>query len=58
MTRDKNPSDPVILGSARTAQGKFLGGLATLTAVELGQIAVKAAVERSGIDTTQIDEII
>ncbi|MCC6896513.1 MAG: acetyl-CoA C-acyltransferase [Anaerolineae bacterium] len=50
--------DPVILGSARTPQGKFLGGLASLTAAELGQIAVKAAVERSTIDTNNIDEVI
>src|SRR4051812_41855749 len=58
MTRDKNLRDPVILGSARTPQGKFLGSLASLTAAELGQIAVKAAVERSAIDTTRIDEVI
>lgn len=58
MTKDKSLRDPVILGSARTPQGKFLGGLASLTAAELGQIAVKAAVERSGIDTPQIDEVI
>jgi acetyl-CoA C-acetyltransferase len=58
MTQDKNLRDPVILGSARTPQGKFLGGLASLTAAELGQIAVKAALERSGIDTAQIDEVI
>ncbi len=58
MTHDKNLRDPVILGSARTPQGKFLGGLALLTAAELGQIAVKAAVGRSGIDTAHIDELI
>ncbi len=58
MTHDKSPRDPVILGSARTPQGKFLGGLASLTAAELGQIAVKASIERSGIDTSAIDEVI
>ncbi|MEP6989216.1 MAG: acetyl-CoA C-acyltransferase, partial [Chloroflexota bacterium] len=58
MIRDKSLRDPIILGSARTPQGKFLGGLASLTAAELGQIAVKAAGERSHIDTEQIDEVI
>ena len=58
MTSSKTALDPVILASARTPQGKFLGGLASLSAAELGQIAVKAAVQRSGIDTSQIDEVI
>ncbi len=58
MTPSKTALDPVILASARTPQGKFLGSLASLSAAELGQIAVKAAVERSGIDTAQIDEVI
>ena len=52
MTREKSLRDPVILSSARTPQGKFLGGLASLTAAELGQNVVKAAVERSGICKT------
>ncbi len=58
MTQDKNALDAVILASARTPQGKFLGGLASLSASELGQIVIKAAVERSGINTAQIDEVI
>ena len=50
---------PVILaGSARTAVGRFLGGLAPLTAPQLGALAVKAAVERSGINPQIIDEVI
>src|SRR6476620_9852910 len=58
MMQDKHALDPVILASSRTSQGKFLGGLASLSAAELGQVAVKAAVERSGINTSQIDEVI
>jgi acetyl-CoA C-acetyltransferase len=58
MTQDKNPRDVVILSSARTPQGKFLGGLASLTAAELGQIAVKAAAERSQINTADVNEVI
>ena len=34
MTHDKSLRDPVILGSARTPQGKFLGSLASLTAAK------------------------
>ncbi len=54
----KNGTEPVILGSARTPQGKFLGTLSGLTAVELGRIAVRAAVERSGVDKNDIAELI
>src|SRR5437899_69106 len=49
---------PVIVGAARTPTGKFLGGLASLSAPELGAIAIQAAVERSRIDPAAIDEVI
>lgn len=58
MTILKSRREPVILGSARTPQGKFLGSLASLNAAQLGQLAVKAVVERSGINTNEIDEVI
>ena len=48
----------VILSAVRTPVGKFLGGLAPLSATQLGAIAVRAAVERAGIDPKQVDEII
>ncbi len=54
----KKAREAVILGSARTPQGKFLGVLSSLTAAELGKIAVRAAVERSGIDAAEVDEVI
>ncbi len=54
----KNGREAVILGAARTPQGKFLGGLSSLTAAELGKIAYGAAVERSGIDKNDINEVI
>jgi acetyl-CoA C-acetyltransferase len=47
----------VILGAARTPIGAFLGGLAPLRAPELGAIAIKCAVERSGVEPGQIDEV-
>lgn len=47
----------VILGSARTAIGKFGGGFKNLRAVDLGAAAMSAALERSGVDPSQIDEV-
>ncbi|MGB7340343.1 MAG: acetyl-CoA C-acyltransferase [Phototrophicaceae bacterium] len=55
---DKSKRDPVILGSARTPQGKLMGALAPLSAAELGQVAFKAAIERSGINTANVNEVI
>lgn len=48
----------VIIGGARTPFGKFGGGLSSLSASELGGIAIKAALERSGVDVGQVDEVI
>ena len=48
----------VILAAARTPIGKFLGGLAPLSAPELGAVAIRAAVERSHVPVDEIDEVI
>ena len=48
----------VIVSGVRTPFGKFGGGLSSLTASQLGGIAIKAAVERAGIDGSQVDEVI
>jgi acetyl-CoA C-acetyltransferase len=48
----------VIVSGARTPIGRFLGGLAPLKAPELGGTAIRAAVERSGIDPSEIDDVI
>lgn len=49
---------PVIVGAARTPTGKFLGSLASLTTPQLGAIAIKEAVKRSGIVPEAIDEVV
>ena len=50
---------PVLLkGGARTPIGRFLGGLSHFSAPQLGAIAVRAAVERSGIDVRDVEEVI
>ncbi|RMG86633.1 MAG: acetyl-CoA C-acetyltransferase [Chloroflexi bacterium] len=54
----KHAREAVILSTARTPQGKFLGALSSLSAAELGKIAYQAAVERSGVSPEDIDELI
>ena len=48
----------VIVGAARTPIGKFLGGLSPLRAPELGAVAIRAALERSKVPASDIDEVI
>ena len=49
---------PVILSAVRTPIGKFMGGLSTFSAVELGAKVVAEAVRRAAIEPAQVDEII
>ena len=51
-------SDIVITGAARTPVGSFSGAFATTPAHELGAIAIKAALERSKVDASDVDEVI
>jgi acetyl-CoA C-acetyltransferase len=48
----------VILGGARTPFGKLNGALASLSAVELGTVAARAALERSGVSQADIEDSI
>ncbi|VTU47997.1 acetyl-CoA C-acetyltransferase [Latilactobacillus sakei] len=48
----------VIMSAKRTPIGKFGGQLASLTAVDLGTIAAKAAIQAAGIEADQIDQAI
>lgn len=58
MTTENN-RDPVILSAARTPMGRFQGGLSPLSAPQLGAAAIKAAVERAGIQNLEgIDEVL
>jgi acetyl-CoA C-acetyltransferase len=49
---------PVLVSAVRTPIGRFLGGLSSLSATDLGALAIRAAVERAGIDTRDLDEVI
>ncbi|GAB4245150.1 MAG: acetyl-CoA acetyltransferase [Thermoleophilia bacterium] len=50
--------DAVILSAARTPVGRYLGALAGVPAPELGSVAIKAALERAGIESADVDEVI
>ena len=47
-----------ILSAVRTAIGKFGGSLASLTAADMGVVAAKAAMERAGVEASQVEETI
>jgi acetyl-CoA C-acetyltransferase len=52
-------NDPiVIVGAARTPMGGLAGDFATLSASDLGAVAIRAAVERAGIAPADVDELI
>ncbi len=51
-------TEAVILSAVRTPIGKFQGALSGLAATKLGAIAVKAAVERAGIDAKDVEEVL
>jgi acetyl-CoA C-acetyltransferase len=50
--------DAVIVSAVRTAIGTFGGGLAEMPAVKLGEIVIRAALERADLKPEQIDEVI
>jgi acetyl-CoA C-acetyltransferase len=54
----ENSRVPVIVGAARTPIGRYLGALSSLTAPQLGGIAIREAVRRSGVAPDRIQEVI
>ncbi|PMR72254.1 acetyl-CoA C-acyltransferase [Billgrantia endophytica] len=51
-----SPTDIVFLSAARTPMGGMLGSLSSMTAPELAATAIRAAIERAGIQPSVIDE--
>lgn len=52
-------NDPiVIVSAARTPMGGFMGDLSSVTSAELGGVAIRAALERSGLNADSVDEVI
>jgi acetyl-CoA C-acetyltransferase len=56
----RSNGDVFIVSAARTPIGKFAGALSTVPATELGGIAIRAAVERTGLDpaTVEVDDVL
>jgi acetyl-CoA C-acetyltransferase len=50
--------DVFIVGAARTPIGKFLGGLSSLKASDLGAVAIQKALERAGVAGDRVDEVL
>ena len=50
--------DVFIVGAARTPIGKFLGGLGSLKASDLGAIAIKEALVRAGVAGADVEEVL
>ena len=50
-------TESVILGAARTPIGAYLGGLAALSAPQLGAVAIRCALERARVSPADVDEV-
>jgi len=50
--------DVVIVSAARTPVGSFLGGLSSLSAAQLGEVAIRAALGRADVGPEEVDEVI
>lgn len=55
---DLNSNEVVIVAAARTPMGGFQGDLSSLTAPELGSVAISAVLKRSGLDASEVDEVL
>ena len=52
-------NDPiVIVGAARTPMGAFQGDFSSLSASDLGAVAIRAAVERAGVPADQVQDVL
>jgi acetyl-CoA C-acetyltransferase len=49
---------PVIVSAVRTPIGRYLGGLSSFTAPQLGAMVIREAVRRAGVDANEVDEVI
>ncbi|TRW42676.1 hypothetical protein FJ693_20450, partial [Georgenia yuyongxinii] len=56
--RTQAPGDVVIVGAARTPQGKLRGQLASFAATELGAAAIRGALEQSGVPAEAVQAVI
>ncbi|KAK4771990.1 hypothetical protein SAY86_013765 [Trapa natans] len=52
-----HPRDACIVGVARTPMGGFLGSLSSLSATQLGSIAIQCALRRANVDPSLVQEV-
>lgn len=57
-TTQPSPEDIVIVGAARTPQGRMLGALASKSAVDLGAAAISAALSRATVSPESVDYVL
>jgi acetyl-CoA acetyltransferase family protein len=53
-----NTTDIAIVSGVRTPMGRYCGKLKDFTAMELGAVAAKAAIERAGVDPNEVDHVV
>jgi acetyl-CoA acetyltransferase family protein len=53
-----NSTDIAIVSGVRTPMGRYCGKLKDFTAMELGAVAAKGAIERAGVDAKEIDHVV
>jgi acetyl-CoA C-acetyltransferase len=58
MSNNHSEREAVILSAARTPVGRFMGQLSAVSAPDLGALAVKEALARSGVDPATVYEVI
>lgn len=59
MSNNSSIDDPVVIVAAsRTPMGGFMGDLSSVSATTLGSVAIKAAVEKAGVQAGDIDEVL
>ena len=51
-------NEVVIVSAVRTPIGSFLGGLQNVAATKLGAIVIKGALEKAGVNPSEVDEVI
>ena len=51
-------NEVVIVSAVRTPIGSFLGGLQNVKATDLGAIVIKAALEKAGVNPSEVDDVI
>ena len=55
--QDTTSQDVVVVGAARTPQGRMLGGLASKTVVDLGTLVIRSVLERAGVAADKVNYV-